>query len=161
MHAQTHTCAHKQARCPRTFPTPHLFSFWVSLLTLAAERGAESSDHRGGEEMYEGRDGETGKRKERKWQPAPRNVLLPSLPSQVLIQPAEVQTTAHIGLLLSILLGTRWERKWLPAVLPLHGLFPHINTFAAQLHLLHTLQTHTQGEPRAVNDGHMQNCAHL
>lgn len=51
--------------------------------------------------------------------------------------------------------------KWLPAVLPLQGLFPHINTFSAQLHLLHTLKTHTQGEPRAVNDGHMQNWAHL
>ncbi|TNN84039.1 hypothetical protein EYF80_005645 [Liparis tanakae] len=32
-------------------------------------------------------------------------------PDEVLIQPAEVQTTAHTCLLLSILLGARWERK--------------------------------------------------
>lgn len=83
------------------------------------------------------------------------------LPSEVLIQPAEVQTTTHTCLLLSILLRARRERKWLPAVLPPQGSFPHINTFTAQLHLLHTLKTHTQGEPEAVNDGRMQNRAHL
>lgn len=50
MHAESH----KQAHCPGAFPTPHLFSFRVFPLTRAAERGPESNDHTGGEEMYEG-----------------------------------------------------------------------------------------------------------
>lgn len=95
------------------------------------------------------------------WRHTPKIVLFSPFPSAVLIQPAELQTTTHTYLLLSILLGARWERKWLPAVLPPQGSFLHINTFTAWFHLSHTLKTHTQGKPGAVNDGHMQNCAHL
>lgn len=160
MHRHTHTHVHKQAYRLNAFVTPHLFPFWVSSPTLTPEWGAESSDHRGGKEMYEGEDARGGVG-EVEWQHTPRIVLLSPFPSEVLIQPVELQTTIHTYLLLSILLGARWERKWLPAALPPQGSFLHINTFTAWFHLSHTLKTHTQGKPGAVNDGHMQNCAHL
>lgn len=147
------------------FP-PHTHTSFILILSLSSHQRCSA---RARDQWSHGRRGDVwgrgwrdwGKESRGEWQPVQSIILPSSLPSEVLIQPAEVQTTTHTCLLLSILLGARWEEKWLLAVLSLQGLFPHINTFTAWLHLLQTLKTHTLGEPGAVNDGHMQNCAHL